>query len=67
MKSLAKPMTTRVMQIITGIYRLPGSQTAWRVVLGCDHRLSVRGAELEQKQLFVGKAMVCGQCGREKD
>jgi hypothetical protein len=63
MKSLAKPMTTRVMQIITGIYRLPGSQTAWRVVLACDHRRRVTGPELRQEHLLVGKAAVYAERG----
>jgi hypothetical protein len=58
-------MTPRVLQIITRIYRLPGSQTAYRVVLACDHRLSVSGAEINLRQLFVGKAVECAECGRE--
>jgi hypothetical protein len=58
-------MTPRIMQIITRIYRLPGAQAAYRVVLGCDHRRSVTGAELEREQLFVGKAVECRKCGRD--
>jgi hypothetical protein len=57
-------MTSRIIQIITQIYRLPGSRTAYRVVLGCDHRPSVTGAELERQQLFVGKAVACEECSR---
>jgi hypothetical protein len=59
-------MTPRIIQIITQIYRLPGSQTAYRVVLGCDHRPSVTGAELRRQHLFVGKAMECVECGRKE-
>jgi hypothetical protein len=60
-------MTSRIMQIITQIYRLLGSQTAYRVVLGCEHRPSVTGAELKRQQLFVGKAVVCAECGRKEN
>ena len=56
-------MTPRIMQIITRIYRLPGAQAAYRVVLGCDHRLRVTGVELRREQLFVGKAVACPECG----
>jgi hypothetical protein len=59
-------MTPRIMQIITQIYRLPGAQAAYRVVLGCDHRRSVTDAELEREQLFVGKAVVCTECGQKE-
>ena len=59
-------MTPRIMQIITRIYRLPGAQAAYRVVLLCGHRRSVTAAELEREQLFIGKAMVCTECGRKE-
>jgi hypothetical protein len=59
-------MTTRIMQVITSIYRLPGAQTTYRVVLGCDHRRSVTSVELRRQQLFVGKAVECAECSRSK-
>ena len=59
-------MTPRILQIITRIYRLPGAQAAYRVVFACDHRRSVTDAELEREQLFVGKAVVCTECGRKE-
>ena len=60
-------MTPRIMQIITSICRLPGSRTAYRVVLGCEHRRSVTSMELNREQLFVGKAMECMECGTKSE
>ena len=55
------------MQITTRIYRLPGSRTTYRVVLGCEHQRSVTSAELNREQLFVGKAMECMECGTKSE
>jgi hypothetical protein len=47
-------MKPRIQQI-TSIYRVPGSQTTYSVVLACGHRHTVTQPQLDQQQLFVGK------------
>jgi hypothetical protein len=60
MKSLAKPMTTRGLQIITDIQHVPDTRSAYRGVLVCDHWRVATNREVEQERLFVGKLMECG-------
>jgi hypothetical protein len=56
-----------VLQTITRIYRIPGSQPVYRVVLSCDHRRTVTCIQIDQEQLFVGKTVECIECGAAKD
>lgn len=58
-------MKLHVLQTINRIYRVPGSQPTYRVVLGCKHRRDVTRFQIDREQLFVGKIVECLECGRE--
>ena len=49
----------------TNILRLlrMGSQE-YRVHLACGHSYSVPVAELDRQQLYIGKRVVCRECGK---
>ena len=46
-------------------YRIPGSQPAYRIVLGCKHRRDVTRIQIDRERLSVGKTVECVECGRE--
>ena len=54
-----------VLQTIVRIYRIPGSQPAYRIVLGCKHRRDVTRIQIDRERLVVGKTVECVECGRE--
>jgi hypothetical protein len=58
-------MKPRIPQISTSIYRVPDSQTTYRVVLTYGHRHTVTQPLVDRQQLFVGKAVECGECAQQ--
>jgi hypothetical protein len=49
------------MTAIVRIYRI-GHPRQYQVRLACGHRLVVTDDELRQRQLFLGKRIVCPEC-----
>jgi hypothetical protein len=59
-------MKPHVLQAITRIYRIPGSQPVYRVVLHCNHRRTVTRLQIGREQLFIRKIVECPECGQEE-
>ena len=38
----------------------------YTVTLACGHSRTVTKAQLAREQLFIGKTVVCGECGESK-
>jgi hypothetical protein len=53
-------MTPPATSKIAFIVRLPANR--YRILLDCGHGRSVTAAELKREQLFIGKAVECGEC-----
>jgi hypothetical protein len=48
-------MKLHVLQTIKRIYRIPGGQPVYRLVLSCNHRRTVTRSQIDREQLFVRK------------
>jgi hypothetical protein len=59
-------MKLHVLQTISRIYRVPGSQPVHRVVLGCNHRRTVTRIQIDREHLFIGKMVECVECGLDE-
>jgi hypothetical protein len=59
-------MKIHVLQTITPIYRIPGSQPAYCVVLGYDHGRTVTRIQLDREQLSWAKRWSASSAGRRK-